>query len=142
MRLCIELDWFIEYCYSNRDTTYLGLPYKDGYQFELPHSDRASYGVSRSFIPTKNDLRGLLNYIDHGIPMEIFLIHGHLKSYGKSNDWLDLGSDGEYLLDTTKPFKQEILSPKKVYVGNINLMDYIIFLFKKNGIDDIRTLFE
>ena len=118
---------------------YSGIPYKDGYQFKLPHTDRASYNVTNSFIPTEKELKGILNYIDHKTPMEIFLIHGHLKSHGKSNDWLDLGADGEYLLDTSKPFKQEFLLPTKVYIGDKNLIDYILSsFFKRDGIEGIR----
>lgn len=127
-------------------SAYLGMPYKDGWSFDLPHPDRASYnaGAKRwdsSYSPTEAELKQLWNYIQHGTPMDIFLLRGHLVSYGRSNDWLNLGADGEYLLDTSKPYQQEILSPEKVYPSDRNLVQSILSRFK-NGIDGLRDQLE
>jgi hypothetical protein len=59
-----------------------------------------------------------------------------LISHGKSNDWLSLGADGEYLLDTSKPYQQAILPPEHVYPSNANLVQTILARFK--GIDRLR----
>lgn len=118
---------------------YMGSPYKDGYEFYLPHPDRAAYDVaSWQYNPTENELKSLWKYLQDGTPMDIFLIHGHLKSFGNGNSWLHLGADGEYLLDTSKPHKKETLLPTQVYHGRMNLVDYIFTKFRngRQGLED------
>ena len=122
---------------------YLGHKVDNGYSFDLPHPDRASYDVtSWKYQPTRSEIQQLINYLDNGTPMDIFLLHGHLVSHGKANDWLTLGADGEYLLNVNKPYDMKTLKPEEVFVdwrGKLNLVDYIVSLHR-NGLDGLRDM--
>ena len=50
--------------------------------------------------------------------MDVFLITGHLVSFGKNNEWLDVGADGEYLIDTKKPYKTAHIGPDKLWLDD------------------------
>jgi len=52
-----------------------------------------------------------------GTPMDIFVLRGHLTSYGKNNEWLEVGSDGEYLLNPMKPYERRHLSPDRLWLS-------------------------
>lgn len=77
----------------------------------------------------------MIRYLDQGVPMDIFLIRGHLVSFGRDKEWLAVGSDGEPLLDAYKPFTSERIAPERVMINRMTLVEYFD---KKWGLDRIR----
>lgn len=104
-----------------------------------PMTNRASYNVTRPFAPIYKFGKQMLDYMDHGKPMDVFLIYGHLKSFGKSQEMLSLGADGEYLLDTSQPYTTTRLNPDIVYIERLKLADFFIWLY--GSIDRLRSHF-
>lgn len=97
---------------------YQATPWQDGYLVHQPDSSRAAYGVSDPFgLIFRTFDRQLINYLDHGVPMDIFLMRGHLVSFGRNKEMISLGSDGEFLLDLSKPHTSEPIAPEQVYLS-------------------------
>lgn len=91
----------------------------------LSHSGGSSWAVgfdeSRLLYPWLNKMYPrYVKFKTTGQPMDIFLIRGHLVSAGYNRDWLETGADGEYLIDTRKPYKQTTLNPDQVMLGSRN----------------------
>ena len=96
------------------------MPYKTGYLI-LEHAGKSSWTVgfdpARLLYPWARQMYPqYLRWKKTGTPMDIFLIRGHLVSFGKNNEWLSVGADGEYLLDTTKPFQRENCHPDQLWL--------------------------
>jgi hypothetical protein len=116
---------------------YEGYPMANGcYELMEPRGGAVWDSSGNQFCVAESYVKSLINYLDHGIPMDIFLIHGHLCSFGKELEWLDVGSDGEYLLDASKPYKQVTISPEKIFVGRLN---YVDAMNKKYNLDRVRA---
>jgi len=103
--------------------------FKDGFLL-MEHPGEPVYGLTDCFkIIPHIIIKPLIKYVYDGVPMDIFLIHGHCISFGKNNEWLSVGSDGELLLDTTKPYKMEQIGPEKIYIRDRNLIEWMKFYY-------------
>ena len=100
--------------------------WQDGYLLHEPDRDRAVYNNTDPFgLIFTGFQAALIAYLDHQQPMDIFLLHGHLASFGKNQEMLSLGSDGEFLLDVTRPYTSERLAPEHIYIGEkMNLIQW------------------
>lgn len=58
--------------------------------------------------------------------MDIFVVHGHLVSFGANREWLDVGADGEYLLDTRRPYHSENLAPDRLWLSDRQTLEQIL----------------
>jgi hypothetical protein len=115
----------------------------DGWDVFEPNPSRATHATDDPFALVHNFVPQLIRYQDTGQPMDIFLIFGHLKSFGKAQEWLDLGADGEFLLDTSKPYKAENLAPEQIFINRKNLIDYMNYRLKGyGGLDGYRQYLE
>ena len=99
-----------------------GTPYKTGFLIR-EHAGRSSWTVgfdpNRLLYPWATQMYPqYVRWKKDQTPMDIFLIHGHLVSFGKNNEWLTAGADGEYLLDTTKPYKTTRIEPDKLWLDD------------------------
>lgn len=99
-----------------------GQPYKGGYLI-TEHQGRSSWAVgfdeARMLLPwaRQHHPQYLRWRADH-TPMDIFVVHGHLVSFGANREWLDVGADGEYLLDTRRPYHSENLAPDRLWLSD------------------------
>ena len=99
-----------------------GMPYNNGILIR-EHEGRSSWTVG--FDPTrllypwaKQMYPQFVRWKKDHTPMDVFLITGHLVSFGKNNEWLDVGADGEYLIDTKKPYKTAHIGPDKLWLDD------------------------
>lgn len=105
------------------------MPYKTGFLIR-EHEGRsnwtAGFDPSKLLYPWARQLfPQFVNWQKTGKPMDIFVIYGHLVSFGKNNEWLSVGADGEYLLDTAKPFKSKNCPPDQLWLhDHITLSKY------------------
>lgn len=95
-----------------------GMLYKNGVLIR-EHEGKSSWSVgfdlNRLLYPWARQMYPqYVRWKKTGTQMDIFLIQGHLVSFGTNDQWLDVGSDGEYLLDTKKPYKTSYISPDKL----------------------------
>jgi hypothetical protein len=115
--------------------------WKDGFIVMEPHTDRATYQINDPFgLIFHNFQRSLIAYLDHQQPMDIFLIYGHLASFGKNQEMVSLGSDGEFLLDMTKPYTSSLIAPEHIYMDdrtNRNLIQWFDVCYR-GGISKMR----
>jgi hypothetical protein len=112
-------------------SVYRGL--REPYGWLVCEPDRSSYNMTDTFAPIDKFKVQLIRYLNSGVPMDIFLLYGHLVSLGRQNEYLDLGSDGEYLLDTRRPYRQSVLKPEEVFMGRGNLIDWFEWRYKRAG---------
>jgi hypothetical protein len=99
-----------------------GMSYKGGILIR-EHEGRSSWTVgfdpNRLLYPwAKQMYPQYVRWKTDHTPMDIFLIQGHLVSFGKNNEWLTVGADGEYLLDTIKPYKSSHIEPDKLWLDD------------------------
>lgn len=97
------------------------IEHRQGYLI-LEHAGRSSwtggsFDPDRMLYPWVRQMRTKFErWLHEGTPMDIFLLRGHLVAYGKHNEWLSCGADGEYLLDTSKPYKSEQIDANHLWL--------------------------
>lgn len=99
------------------------IDYNDGYLI-MEHAGASSwtYGfdANKLLYPWLRQKRPQFNrWLHDGTPMDIFVVRGHLASFGKNDEWLSCGADGEYLLDTNKPYNAEHVNPDHLWPSSL-----------------------
>jgi hypothetical protein len=119
---------------------YTASTWRDGYLLQEPYTDRAVYNNTDPFSLILHGFQSaLIDYLDHQQPMDIFLMHGHLMSFGANQEMLSLGSDGEFLLDVSRPYKSERIAPEQIYFSaKMNLIQWFETRYR-GGINAMRA---
>ncbi len=110
---------------------------KDG-TFTMIEPDMASTWNSSNnpFVVAFSKYKELYEYLTTGKPMDLFLIYGHWIGEGKNREYLSSGSDGEPLLDISKPYKMVRIAPEKIMVGRMGYIDYMLKAYR--GLEGLK----
>lgn len=114
-------------------SVYKGMKREGGWEVLPPDTSKSSYNVTNPFYGVTNVIKQVIGYLENGTPIDAFLIYGGLVSVGKAKEYLDVGSDGEYLLDTKQPYTISRLKPEHIFIENHNLIDYLNWMYKGMG---------
>jgi hypothetical protein len=101
----------------------------DGWIIQMPNFSLARYGISneetylQSILPANVLCKWQKN---HSTPVVHLILGSIVKSVGKKKIYAELGSDGEYLIDTSKPFKTSVIPLENIYISEKNkLVDWL-----------------
>jgi hypothetical protein len=119
-------------------SVYEAISFKDGFYVIPPDPFKSVYYCTDSFALLEKFKNQIINYIKNNTPIDIFLIYGHLCSFGKQNEWLSLGSDGEFLLDIKQPYKMTVLKPEQLYMTERPPLNLLQWFEKRFGLKDVN----